>query len=265
MKNVERYSRQILLDEFGVQGQKRLKKASVIVIGAGGLGSPIIMYLAASGIGRLGIMDGDVVDVSNLHRQIAHRTIDVGTSKAHSAASAAAAINDSVKIDVHNEWLTFDNIVDVIKDYDVVVDAVDSFQIKYMINDACVISKKPFSHGGVVRWSGQVFTHVVGGPCLRCIIPDPTPKDVAPTCSRSGVLGPTVGVIASIQAVETIKLITGLHTLSDQLLTVETLTQRYKRSNVIRNFSCSVCGDDPTITEVLPPETVACDITGNKR
>jgi molybdopterin/thiamine biosynthesis adenylyltransferase len=247
---------------MGVKGQLALAAAKVLVIGAGGLGSPNIMYLAGAGVGTLGIVDGDVVDISNLHRQIAHDDTSVGQSKAWSASTTARDINSNIKVVTHDEWFTADNAAELISQYDFVIDAVDNFAIKYLINDACVIEKKPFCHAGVVGWKGQVFVHDIGGVCLRCIVPEPTPRELAPTCSRSGILGPMAGIIACMQATEVLKYLIGVSTLTHKMVMFDGKKMKMNTLTIEKRMDCQVCGQDPTITDIQTVEMPVCDLKG---
>jgi molybdopterin/thiamine biosynthesis adenylyltransferase len=271
MSNIDRYSRQLLLPEFGMQGQKALESTRVLVIGAGGLGSPNIMYLAGAGVGEIGIVDGDVVDISNLHRQVIHRTEDIGRSKAESAADKAKSINPNVKVTVYHDWFNAAMAKDLIDSYDIIVDAVDSFQIKYLINDACVLLKKPFVHAGVVGWHGQLLSYIPQKshklPCLRCVVAEPSPKEVAPTCSRAGILGPMAGIVATIQSLEVIKTIMTMDKTSSfksnslsKLIMINGLTMNIRALEVKQQQTCFVCGDNPSITEVNDVEMPICDL-----
>lgn len=189
-EQLERYSRHIILKEVGAKGQKKLLNAKVLIIGAGGLGSPVALYLAAAGVGTIGIADADDVDLSNLQRQVIHTTKDVGTPKVESAKKTMEEINPDVKVITYHTFVTSENILDLIKDYDFVIDGTDNFPAKFLINDACVMAKKPFSHAGIIRFQGQLMTYVPGkGPCYRCVFRNPPPKDAVPTCKQAGVIG----------------------------------------------------------------------------
>lgn len=266
MSTVERYSRQLLLPEFGIDGQQTLMGSKVLVVGAGGLGSPNVLYLAGAGVGRIDIIDGDTVDISNLHRQPAHTTADVGKDKAISAAEKARAINPLIDVRVKVEWFNADVAREIVKDYDIIVDAVDNFPVKYLINDACVLARKPFVHAGVVGWKGQIFTHGVGDPCLRCLVSEPTPRELAPTCSRAGILGAMAGVMGSLQALEVIKYLacSNVANLSGRLLQIDGRKMRMKTVPFDRRHDCDVCGTHPTITEVNDVEMPVCDIGGKQ-
>ncbi len=207
---IARYSRHIILKEVGGKGQKKLFDGKVMIIGAGGLGSPIALYLAAAGVGTIGIADADVVDLSNLQRQVIHQTKDVGIAKVLSAKEKMQAINPELTVNTYEEWISAANITDIIKDYDFVIDGTDNFAAKFLINDACVLAGKPYSHGGILQFDGQTITIEPGkSACYRCIFPTPPPKDAIPTCSTAGVIGVLPGVIGTIQATEAIKFLLG--------------------------------------------------------
>lgn len=240
----ERYARHIILDEIGVKGQEKLFDAKVLVIGAGGLGSPVLLYLAAAGVGTIGIADADEVDLSNLQRQIIHTTADIGRAKVQSAARAMQEINPEVKINAFHFLVTPDNIMELIADYDFVIDATDNFTAKFLINDACVMAQKAFSHAGILRFQGQLMTYVPEkGPCYRCIFKNPPPKDAVPTCRQAGVIGAIAGVIGSLQAMEAVKYITGAgDLLTGRLLTYDALTMRFRTVTFPKDEECAICG-----------------------
>lgn len=265
-EELTRYSRHILLKDVGVEGQEKIREAKVLVIGAGGLGAPVAMYLAAAGIGTIGIVDGDVVDLSNLQRQIIHTTPDVGRPKVQSAKETMQAINPSVKVVAYQDFLRADNALDIIRDYDFVVDGTDNFPVKFLINDACVMAGKPFSHGGILRFEGQTFTYVPGHACYRCMFKTPPPPNAVPTCSQAGVLGAIAGMLGTIQAAETLKYFIGVgELLTDKLLTFNAKTMDFRKINVKRRESCPLCGTNPTVTELIDYEQGACDIAARKR
>ena len=263
-EQLERYSRHIILNEIGGKGQKKLLEAKVLIIGAGGLGSPIALYLAAAGVGTIGIVDADVVDLSNLQRQIIHTTADIGTPKVDSAKATINAINPDVKVITYHEFVTSKNIVDIIKDqdYDFIIDGTDNFPVKFLINDACVFLKKPLSHAGSSRFRGQTMTYVPGeGPCYRCVFETPPPKGAVPSCKEAGVLGAMAGVIGSIQATEAVKYILGIgDLLTGYLLTYDALTMEFRKIKISHNHDCAVCGDHPTITTLIDYEQPTCDL-----
>lgn len=262
-EQLERYSRHIILKEIGVKGQKKLLNAKVLIIGAGGLGAPAAMYLAAAGVGTIGIVDADVVDLSNLQRQVIHTTNDVGKLKVESAAETMRAINPDITVNTYHEFVSSYNIMDLIKDYDFILDGTDNFPAKFLINDACVMAKKPFSHAGIIRFKGQLTTILPGeGPCYRCIFKNPPPKDAVPTCKQAGVIGAMGGVIGSLQAMEAVKYIIGVgELLSGYLLTYDALKMEFHKIKLPpRGKGCEVCSDTPTITELIDYEQAACDL-----
>lgn len=264
-EQLERYSRHLILKGLGVTGQKRLLDASVLIVGAGGLGSPAALYLAAAGVGRIGLVDGDVVDLSNLQRQIIHTTVGVGTPKVESAAAAIRALNPDVTVETHHTTLDAGNVADLIAPYDLVIDATDNFAAKFLINDACVLAGKPFIHAGVVGFAGQVMDVVPGaGPCYRCIFRDMPAAGEVPSCREAGVLGAVVGVIGSLEATEAVKLIAGVgEPLVARMLTVDALTMNVRRVPLPKRVpDCPVCGEKPTIMSIDPSRYVqpACAI-----
>lgn len=252
-EEIQRYSRHLILPEVGVEGQEKLKAAKILMIGAGGLGSPLALYLAAAGIGTLGIVDDDVVDFSNLQRQVAHGTKDVGRPKVDSAMESIADINPNVKVIPIRERLTRENITRILKDYDFIIDGTDNFQTRYLVNDACVFAKKPFVYGSIYRFEGQATVFWPGkGPCYRCLFAEPPPPDLAPSCAEGGVLGILPGLIGVIQATEAIKLILGKgDLLIGRLLLVDTMRMDFRQVKFRRNPECPVCSDHPTITELI--------------
>ena len=256
-----RYSRHILLKDVGVEGQEKIRNGKVLVVGAGGLGAPVALYLAAAGVGTIGIVDGDVVDLSNLQRQVIHFTGDVGHPKVESARDKMLAINPNVKVNTIREFLMSDNALDIIKDYDFTVDGTDNFPVEFLINDACVMAGKPFSHGGILRFEGQTFTHLPGTACYRCLFKSPPPANAVPTCSQAGVLGAIAGMLGTIQAAETLKYLTGVgELLTNKLLTFNAKTMDFRKINTRRQASCAICGDNPTITELIDYEQAVCDL-----
>ena len=262
-EQIERYSRHILLKEIGVKGQNKLLKAKVLIIGAGGLGCPSALYLAAAGVGTIGIADADVVDLSNLQRQIAHTTADIGKYKVDSVKESIKAINPDVKVVTYKEFLDSSNIREIIREYDFVLDGTDNFAAKFLINDACVMEKKPFSHAGILRFNGQLMTYVPGqGPCYRCVFKEMPPKDAIPTCKQAGVIGAMAGVIGSLQAMEAVKFITGTgKLLTGALLTYNGINQDFHKVKLPPcNGKCAVCGDNPTITELVDYEQPTCEL-----
>ena len=263
-EQLERYSRHIILNEIGGKGQKKLLQSKVLIIGAGGLGSPIALYLAAAGVGTIGIVDADVVDLSNLQRQIIHGMADLGHPKVDSAKASINAINPDVKVITYHEFINSKNIVDIIKDqdYDFIIDGTDNFPVKFLINDACVMLKKPFSHAGIIRFRGQTMTYVPGqGPCYRCVFETPPPKGAVPSCKEAGVLGAMAGVIGCIQATEAVKYLLGVgDLLTGYLLTYDALKMEFRKIKISHNHKCPVCGDHPTITELIDYEQPTCDL-----
>lgn len=246
-----RYNRHLILDGIGKDGQERLLSAKVLVVGAGGLGSPVCLYLAAAGVGTLGIADGDVVSITNLQRQVIHRTSDVGKEKVTSAERAIHELNPDVAVVKYNEYLTEDTIAEIVRDYDFIIDGTDNFSIKYLINDACVMEGKAFCMGGISRFTGQLMTHVPGTACYRCIFPEPPAKEDVETCSMTGVLGSIAGICGTLQATEAIKFITGAgDLLTDSLLSFDALTMQFNRFSFQKNSDCALCGDHPTITTI---------------
>ena len=262
---LERYSRHLILKEIGVRGQKKLLAARVLVIGAGGLGSPAAMYLAAAGVGTIGIVDDDVVDLSNLQRQIIHGTGNVGMPKVESAAETVTSINPDVTVKPYHIRVSAGNIAELIADYDVIVDAADNFSTKFLINDACVLAGKPYIYGGALRFEGQLMTYVPGrGPCYRCIFRDMPAAGEVPSCKEAGVLGAVVGVIGSMQAVEAVKLILGVgKPLTARLMTFDALAMTCRAVPLPeREPDCPVCGEHPTITTLDPARYIqpACGV-----
>ena len=261
-EQLERYSRHIILKEVGVKGQQKLLNAKVLIIGAGGLGAPAALYLAAAGVGTIGIVDADEVDLSNLQRQVIHTTADIGKAKVKSAKETMEAINPDVKVNTYRMFVDSTNIMELIKDYDFILDGTDNFPAKFLINDACVMAKKPFSHAGIIRFKGQLMTYVPGeGPCYRCVFKNPPPKDAVPTCKQAGVIGAMGGVIGSLQAMEAIKYIIGKgDLLTGKLLTFDALKMEFHTIKLPDNHhSCAVCGDNPTITELIDYEQAVCE------
>ncbi|MDR1465942.1 MAG: molybdopterin-synthase adenylyltransferase MoeB [Oscillospiraceae bacterium] len=260
---LERYSRHILLQEVGVKGQKKLQDAKVLIIGAGGLGSPCSLYLAAAGVGTIGIADADEVDLSNLQRQIVHTTPDLGKAKVLSAKETMQAVNPDVRVNPYRTFVAANNILDLIADYDFVIDATDNFPAKFLINDACVLAAKPFSHAGIIRFQGQLMTYVPGqdAPCYRCVFQDPPPPDAVPTCRQAGIIGAMAGVIGSLQALEAVKYITGAgQLLTGHLLTYDALKMAFRKIKIPRRKTCAVCGEHPSILRPFDYEQACCDL-----
>jgi adenylyltransferase/sulfurtransferase len=246
----------MLLPEIGPAGQRKIAAGRVLIVGTGGLGSPAACYLAAAGVGRLGIIDGDTVDLSNLGRQIIHHTPDVGRLKVESAKEKLDRLNPDIEVVAHDGRLTSANALELFAGYDVIVDATDNFTTRYLINDACVLTKRPFVHGSVLRFEGQASTFIPGaGPCYRCLYPSPPAPGTVPSCQEAGVLGPVPGIIGTIQALETLKLLTGAgQTLAGRLLLFDGLSMRFDEVRLRSDLGCAVCGDHPTIKGLIDYE-----------
>lgn len=266
-EQIERYSRHIILKEVGAKGQRKLLNAKVLIIGAGGLGAPAAMYLAAAGVGHIGIVDADEVDLSNLQRQVIHTTQDLGKAKVKSARETMVAINPDVEVTTYRMFVDASNIRELIRDYDFIIDGTDNFPAKFLINDACVIEKKPFSHAGIIRFQGQLMTYVPGqGPCYRCVFRDPPPKDAVPTCKQAGVIGAMAGTIGTLQAMEAIKYIIGKgDLLTGYLLTYDALKMEFRKIKLpSETKNCAVCGEHPTILEPIDYEQEVCEETAGR-
>ncbi|MBV8352580.1 MAG: molybdopterin-synthase adenylyltransferase MoeB [Verrucomicrobia bacterium] len=251
---IARYSRHLIMPEVTLEGQKRIKAASVLCIGSGGLGSPIALYLAAAGIGRLGLVDYDVVDFSNLQRQILHGTDDVGRKKLNSAKDRIKAVNPNVKVELHDMLFRSENALPLVQDYDIIIDGTDNFPTRYLSNDACVLSRKPNVYGSIFRFDGQctVFAPHLGGPCYRCMFPEPPPPGMVPSCAEGGVLGVLPGIIGVLQAIEAIKLIIGIgDPLIGRLVNFDALKLRFREFKIRKDPNCPICGDHPTIHELI--------------
>lgn len=259
---LERYSRHIILKEVGVKGQKRLLNAKVLIIGAGGLGSPAALYLAAAGVGTIGIVDADEVDLSNLQRQVIHTTNDLGKAKVKSAKETMEAINPDVTVKTYRMFVDSTNIMELIEEYDFILDCTDNFSAKFLINDACVMVGKPFCHAGIIRFQGQLMTYVPGeGPCYRCVFKNPPPKDAVSTCKQAGVIGAVAGVIGCLQAMEAIKYIIGQgDLLTGRLLTYDSLKMNFRTIKVPRDCNCAICSENKTITKLIDYEQAECDM-----
>jgi molybdopterin/thiamine biosynthesis adenylyltransferase/rhodanese-related sulfurtransferase len=252
-EEILRYSRHLIMPEVGMVGQIKLKNASVLLVGTGGLGAPLALYLAAAGVGRIGLVDFDVVDHTNLHRQVIHGTKDVGRLKLDSAIDSMLDINPNVKTERHEVALTSENALEIIKDYDIVVDGTDNFPTRYLVNDACVLLGKPNVYGSIFRFEGQatVFAYE-GGPCYRCLYAEPPPPGLVPSCAEGGVLGILPGIIGLVQATETVKLILGIgEPLKGRLLLYDALGMKFRELKLRRNPECPMCGDHPTITKLI--------------
>ncbi|HYK68877.1 MAG TPA: adenylyltransferase/sulfurtransferase MoeZ [Streptosporangiaceae bacterium] len=253
LDEVKRYSRHLIIPEIGMTGQKRLKNARVLVVGAGGLGSPALLYLAAAGVGTLGVIDFDIVDESNLQRQIIHGQSDIGRLKAESARDSIAEINPFVHVQVHSEALSNDNVLEIFSRYDLIVDGTDNFATRYMVNDACVLLGKPYVWGSIYRFDGQASVFwAEHGPCYRCLYPDPPPPGMVPSCAEGGVLGVLCASIGSIQVTEAIKLLTGTgDSLAGRLMIYDALEMTYRTVRVRKDPECAICGKHPTITSLI--------------
>jgi len=253
---IKRYSRHLIMPEVGMDGQRKLKSGSVLCIGAGGLGSPAAMYLAAAGIGRIGIVDFDVVDYSNLQRQLLHGTKDVGRSKNESAKSRLLDLNPHVQVDTYEAALSSQNALELFKDYDVILDGTDNFPTRYLVNDACVLTGKPNAYGSIFRFEGQASVFAAkNGPCYRCLYPEPPPPGLVPSCAEGGVLGVLPGIIGVIQATETVKLILGIgEPLIGRFMIYDALKMRFRELKLKKDPDCPVCGTHPTVTKLIDYE-----------
>ncbi len=268
---INRYSRHLLLPEVGVEGQEKICNSKVLLIGTGGLGSPLALYLAAAGVGNLGMIDFDVVDFSNLQRQVAHGESTVGKLKVDSAKARISDLNSSINVTTYNMRLSSENAMKIFADYDIIVDGTDNFPTRYLANDACVLLKKPYIYGCILRFDGQasVFDSRVG-PCYRCLFPEPPPPGLVPSCAEGGVIGILPGIIGLIQANEVIKLVLGIgDSLVGRLLLFDALTMKFKEMKLRKDPSCPICGDNPTITElidyeqfcgIVPPSELSADL-----
>ncbi|MGI9559247.1 MAG: molybdopterin-synthase adenylyltransferase MoeB [Thermodesulfobacteriota bacterium] len=255
-EQASRYSRHLILPEVGVEGQKKLLRSRVLCIGAGGLGSPLALYLAAAGVGNIGIVDFDVVDFSNLQRQIIHGESTLGELKAESAKKRINDLNSDVNVIIHNERLSSENAMEIIRDYDVVVDGTDNFPTRYLVNDTCVLLGKPNVYGSIFRFEGQVSVFDSGrGPCYRCLYPEPPPPGLVPSCAEGGVLGILPGIVGTMQAAETVKLIIGAgDPLIGRLMFIDVLEMKPRELKLRKDKSCPICGDSPEITELIDYE-----------
>src|SRR3989440_2175937 len=259
-EEVARYSRHLIIPDVGVEGQKRLKNAKVLVVGAGGLGSPALLYLAAAGVGTLGIVEFDVVDESNLQRQVIHGQTDIGRPKAESARDSIAEINPFVRVNLHQTHLTSENALDIFRDYDLIVDGTDNFATRYLVNDAAVLLGKPYVWGSIFRFEGQVSVFwAEHGPCYRCLYPEPPPPGMVPSCAEGGVLGVLCASIGSIQVTEAIKLLTGIgESLAGRLMIYDALEMSYRTGRGKKDPECPLCGKNPSITELLEDYDAFC-------
>ena len=264
-EEIQRYSRHLIMPEVGMEGQLKLKRARVLTIGTGGLGAPLGLYLAAAGVGHLGLVDFDVVDSSNLQRQVTFTTADVGKPKSEAAKARLSALNPAIDIVSYETRLTSDNALDLFRDYDIIVDGTDNFPTRFLVNDACVLLGKPNVYGSIFRFEGQatVFGYP-GGPCYRCLYPEPPPPGLVPSCAEGGVLGVLPGIVGSIQAMETIKLILGTgEPLVGRLLLFDALAMRFRELKLRRNPDCPMCGEHRTITKLIDYEEF-CGIRGEE-
>ncbi len=260
-EQVERYSRHIILSDVGVEGQEKISNGKVLIIGTGGLGAPAALYLAAAGVGTIGLVDADNVELSNLQRQVIHFTPDLGKSKVLSAQEKIYSINPDVKVISYQVRVHSGNIAGIIKDFDFIIDGTDNFAAKFLINDACVFAAKPFSHGGILRFDGQAMTYLPGAACYRCIFASPPPKGAVPTCSQAGILGSVAGMLGTIQATEALKFLIGKgELLLNRLLIFNALEMKFRQAEFKRNPHCPVCGNNPTIKELIDEELPACDL-----
>jgi adenylyltransferase/sulfurtransferase len=259
-EQVKRYSRHIIMPQVGSKGQRKLLQSKVLIVGAGGLGSPSAVYLALAGVGTIGIADFDVVDVSNLQRQILHHTNDVDRPKVVSAMEAIKEYNPDTNVVLHETWLTSENAMEIISQYDIVVNGADNFPSRYLVNDACYLSGKPLVDGSILIFDGQATVFIPGQGCYRCLFPSPPPPGMVPNCAEAGVLGALTGLVGSIQAVETLKLLLGIgESLSSRLLLIDALSMDFRQVRIPQNPKCPLCGVDPTVTELIDYE-VFCGI-----
>ncbi|MCL5279056.1 MAG: HesA/MoeB/ThiF family protein [Planctomycetes bacterium] len=266
-EQIQRYSRNIILEQVGGAGQEKLLSSRVLIVGLGGLGSPAALYLAAAGVGTIGLLDGDVVDLTNLQRQVIHHTKDVGKRKVASARSKIRAVNPDAAVRSHDVWARADSIREIIREYDFVIDATDNFPAKFLINDACYFEGIPFSHAGILQFEGQLMTVIPGKTaCYRCVFAGPPPGNAGAPCGQAGVLGVLSGVIGSLQATEAIKCLLGIgELLTGSLLTYSALTMDFRKVPAKRRADCALCGQDPTITSLVDEGKVTCNRKGCKR
>jgi molybdopterin/thiamine biosynthesis adenylyltransferase len=258
---VKRYSRHIIMGDVGSRGQRNLMQSKALIIGAGGLGSPSAVYLALAGVGTIGIVDFDVVDLSNLQRQILHHTADVGRPKLESARDNIQAYNPDVNVVLHEVRLESDNAMDIIGQYDLVVNGADNFATRYLVNDACYLLGKPLVDGSILIFDGQTTVFMPGQGCYRCLFPAPPPPGMVPNCAEAGVLGALTGLVGSIQAIEALKLLLGIgESLSSRLILIDALSMSFREVKLKRNPACPLCGDNPTVTELIDYE-IFCGLT----
>ena len=261
-EQMQRYARQIILDEVGVAGQRRLMDSKVLVIGAGGLGSPVLLYLAAAGVGTLGVVDGDRVDLTNLQRQVLHYTHDVGRPKTQSARRTLEDLNPEITVIPHQTVLSSENALGIIRDYDLVINGSDNFPTRYLVNDACVFLGKPLIDASILKWEGQATAFLPGRGCYRCLFPTPPPPGTVPSCAEGGIIGAVAGFMGTLQALEAVKVLLGRDdTLTNRLLIFDALSTEVRTLRWNRNPSCPVCGDRPTITELIDYEAF-CGVPG---
>jgi molybdopterin/thiamine biosynthesis adenylyltransferase len=265
-EQIQRYSRNIILEQIGGAGQEKLLASKVLIVGAGGLGSPAALYLAAAGVGTIGLLDGDQVDLTNLQRQILHHTKDVGRRKVASAKSRIRAVNPDATVRTYDIWARADNIRDIVKGYDFVIDGADNFPAKFLINDACYFERIAFSHAGILQLEGQLMTVIPGKTaCYRCVFPGPPPANTVAPCGQTGVLGVVPGVVGSLQATEAMKYLLGMgELLTDSLLTYSALTMDFRKVPAGRRAECPLCGPKPTITTLIDEGKVSCQRNGCK-
>ena len=260
-EQIERYSRHIILEDVGPEGQEAIMNGKVLIIGAGGLGSPAALYLAAAGVGTIGLIDGDTVDLTNLQRQIIHTTPDLNKAKVISAREKIEVLNPDVNSVIYQKRITSENINEIIKDYDFIIDGTDNFPTKFLINDACVFAMKPYSHGGILRFNGQTMTFTPGNTCYRCFFQSPPPPDAVPSCSQAGVLGSIAGILGTIQATEALKYLIGKgDLLTNRMLIFDALDMNFETMVIKRNMDCPICGENPIIKELLDEEQIVCDL-----
>jgi molybdopterin-synthase adenylyltransferase len=260
-EQIDRYSRHIILSDIGVEGQEKIINGKVLIVGTGGLGAPVALYLAAAGVGTIGLVDGDRVELSNLQRQVIHFTPDINKPKVLSAKEKIALINPEIKVITYETRVDAGNIAEIIRDYDFIIDGTDNFAAKFLINDACVLGGKPFSHGGILRFDGQAMTHVPGQACYRCIFKAPPPKGAVPTCSQAGILGAVAGMLGTIQAAEALRFLIGKgKLLVNRMLIFNALDMNFRQVTFKKNADCPVCGDNPSITRLIDEEPPLCDL-----
>lgn len=263
-EQIERYSRHLILQDVGIEGQQKILEGKVLIVGAGGLGSPAALYLAAAGTGTIGLIDGDVVDRTNLQRQVIHFTDDLDVPKVESAKNKINRLNPDVRVQTYRSLLTPENAFDIISQYDFVIDGTDNFSSKFMINDACVMAGKPFSHGGILRFEGQTMTYVPGSACYRCIFGSPPPQNAVPSCSQAGVLGSIAGMLGTIQATEALKFLVGKGSLlTNRMLIFDALKMNFMEISINPDKNCKVCGSYPEITTLQMDEMPSCDLKNN--